>query len=142
MRSISTAFCVFGQAGLYVHLSVMQSPPNAWMNSTGKATLRDAGVSAGIATDKLLALTGQVASVQIANIVMPTAEERAELRAVDAKLDAIAARLRASALPDAGALPVGWWPRFREKAAPDLLAESAANPVGFFFGQFGTTRAA
>jgi hypothetical protein len=25
MRSISTAFCVFGQAGLYVHLSVMQS---------------------------------------------------------------------------------------------------------------------
>jgi hypothetical protein len=70
---------------------------------TGKATLRDAGVSAGIATDKLLALTGQVASVQIANIVMPTAEERAELRAVDAKLDAIAARLRASAPPDAGA---------------------------------------
>jgi hypothetical protein len=27
---------------------------------------------------------------------------------------------------------------FREKAAPDLLAESAANPTGFFFGQFGT----
>ena len=67
---------------------------------TGKATLRDACVSTGIAVDKLLALTGQVASVQIANIVMPTAEKRAELRAVDAKLDAIAAKLKAAWKPE------------------------------------------
>jgi hypothetical protein len=32
-------------------------------------------------------------SVSIANIPMPTAEERAEMRALDAKLDAIAAKL-------------------------------------------------
>ena len=34
-------------------------------------------------------------SVSIANIPMPTAEERAEMRALDAKLDAIAAKLKA-----------------------------------------------
>ena len=34
-------------------------------------------------------------SVSIGNIPMPTAEERAEMRALDAKLDAIAAKLRA-----------------------------------------------
>ena len=32
---------------------------------------------------------------QIANVIMPTPEERAEMRATDAKLDEIAARLRA-----------------------------------------------
>ncbi|PYJ70112.1 MAG: hypothetical protein DME76_06695 [Verrucomicrobia bacterium] len=68
----------------------------------GKAGLRDAAIGTGIAVDKMLALTGQLPSVQIA-VVMPTPEERAELRAVDAKLDAIAARLRAAAPRDAGA---------------------------------------
>ena len=33
-------------------------------------------------------------NLNIANIPMPTAEERAEMRALDAKLDAIAAKLR------------------------------------------------
>jgi len=42
---------------------------------TGKASLRDAGVSAGIATDKLLALTGQVPSVNVA-VFIPTPEEQ------------------------------------------------------------------
>ena len=68
----------------------------------GKASLRDAAIGTGIGVDKMLALTGQTPAVAV-QVVMPTAEERAELRAVDAKLDAIAARLRASALPGAGA---------------------------------------
>jgi hypothetical protein len=50
----------------------------------------------GVSVDKMLALTGQLPSVQIA-VVMPTPEERAELRAVDAKLDEIARRLRDAA---------------------------------------------
>jgi len=68
---------------------------------TGKANLRDAGVSAGIATDKLLALTGQVPSLQIANIVMPTPEEQAEREAIHDKLDEITRRLAAPDPQDA-----------------------------------------
>jgi hypothetical protein len=34
-------------------------------------------------------------NINIANIPLPTAEERAEMRALDAKLDAIAAKLKA-----------------------------------------------
>jgi hypothetical protein len=64
---------------------------------TGKATLRDAGVSAGIATDKLLALTGQMPSVNLA-VVLPTDEERAERDAAHARLDALCKRL--AELPD------------------------------------------
>jgi len=41
----------------------------------GKASLRDAGVSAGIATDKMLALTGQAPAVAV-QVNMPTPEER------------------------------------------------------------------
>ena len=59
-----------------------------------KASLRDAAIGTGVAVDKVLALTGQISSVQIANIVMPTPEERAERSAMHAKLDAIARRLR------------------------------------------------
>jgi hypothetical protein len=59
----------------------------------GKAGLRDASIGTGIAVDKMLALTGQTPMVQIANIVMPSEEERAERRAIDDKLDAIARRL-------------------------------------------------
>jgi len=59
----------------------------------GKASLRDAAIGTGVAVDKMLALTGQTPALQIANIVMPSEEERAERRAIDAKLDAIARRL-------------------------------------------------
>jgi hypothetical protein len=58
-----------------------------------KASLRDAAIGTGIAVDKMLALTGQTPVVQIANIIMPSEEERAERRAMDARLDAIARRL-------------------------------------------------
>ena len=60
----------------------------------GKAKLRDAAIGTGIAVDKMLALTGQTPAVQIANIVLPTEEERAERRALHDQLDAIARRLR------------------------------------------------
>ena len=46
--------------------------------------------------DKMLALTGQTPAVQIANIVLPTEEERAERRALHDKLDEIARWLRDS----------------------------------------------
>jgi hypothetical protein len=61
----------------------------------GKASLRDAAIGIGIAVDKMLALTGQLPSVQIANLVMPTAEERAALSAVDRRLDEISRKLNA-----------------------------------------------
>jgi hypothetical protein len=60
----------------------------------GKASLRDAAIGTGIAVDKMLALTGQTQTVQIANLVMPTEAEREERRAIHARLDAIAKRLR------------------------------------------------
>ncbi len=49
----------------------------------------------GIAVDKMLALTGQTPALQIANIVMPSEEEREALRETDRKLDEITARLAA-----------------------------------------------
>jgi hypothetical protein len=66
----------------------------------GKASLRDAAIGTGIAVDKMLALTGQMPTVQIANLVMPTEEEREARRATDRRLDEIARRLRE--LPPAG----------------------------------------
>jgi Helix-turn-helix domain of resolvase len=65
----------------------------------GKASLRDAAIGTGVAVDKMLALTGQMPALQIANIVMPSEEERAERRAVHARLDAIARRLMESCEP-------------------------------------------
>ena len=59
----------------------------------GKASLRDAIIGTGVAIDKMLALTGQTPAVQIANIVLPTEEERAEWRQLHDKLDEIARRL-------------------------------------------------
>jgi hypothetical protein len=59
----------------------------------GKASLRDAAIGTGIAVDKMLALTGQMPALQIANIVMPSEEEREQRRQIDAKLDEIARRL-------------------------------------------------
>ena len=63
----------------------------------GKASVRDAIIGTGVAIDKMLALTGQTPAVQIANIVLPSEEERAERRALHDKLDEIAARLRTAA---------------------------------------------
>ena len=66
----------------------------------GKASLRDAAIGTGIAVDKMLALTGQTPTVQIANLVMPTPEEREARDATHRRLDEIARRLRE--LPPAG----------------------------------------
>ena len=63
----------------------------------GKAPLRDAAIATGTATDKMLALTGQLPLVQIANVIMPTPEEKAQREAIDAKLDEITRRLRDAA---------------------------------------------
>jgi hypothetical protein len=60
----------------------------------GAAGLRDAAIGTGIAVDKLLALTGQLPSVQIANVVLATPQEDAERRAIDARLDEITALLQ------------------------------------------------
>ena len=59
----------------------------------GRAGLRDAAIGTGIAVDKMLALTGQLPAIQIANVLMPSEAERAERRAMHDKLDAIARRL-------------------------------------------------
>ena len=61
-----------------------------------KASLRDAAIGTGIAVDKMLALTGQTPAVQIANIVLPNDEERAERRRLHDRLDEIARRLSAA----------------------------------------------
>ena len=62
----------------------------------GKASVRDAIIGTGVAIDKMLALTGQTPAVQIANIVLPTEEERAERRRIHDRLDAIARKLAES----------------------------------------------
>ena len=59
----------------------------------GKASLRDAAIGTGIAVDKMLALTGQTPALQIANVIMPSEQDREERRALHDKLDAIAKRL-------------------------------------------------
>ena len=55
----------------------------------GKASLRDAAIGTGIAVDKMLALTGESPALQIANIVMPTPEERELLNECHRRLRAI-----------------------------------------------------
>jgi transposase-like protein len=62
----------------------------------GQASLRDAAIGTGIAVDKVLALTGQMPSINIANITMPTAEQDAERERVHAQLDAITRLLTGS----------------------------------------------
>jgi hypothetical protein len=62
----------------------------------GKASLHDPTIATGVATDKVIALTSQTPSINIVNIPMPSAEERAELNAIDRKLDAIAAKVKAA----------------------------------------------
>jgi hypothetical protein len=68
----------------------------------GKASLRDAAIGTGIAVDKMLALTGQTPSLQIANLIMPTEAERERRSAVHARLDEIARRIREAQGADAG----------------------------------------
>jgi hypothetical protein len=60
----------------------------------GKAPLRDAAIATGIATDKMLALTGQQPLVQIANVVLPTPEQDEARRRVDHALDEITRLLK------------------------------------------------
>jgi hypothetical protein len=60
-----------------------------------KAGLRDAAITTGIATDKMLALLGQSpVAIQIANIQMPTPEQDEERRRSHAALDEITRLLR------------------------------------------------
>ena len=59
----------------------------------GKASVRDAIIGTGVALDKMLALTGQTPAVAV-QVNVSTPEERAELTALDRKLDAIAAKLK------------------------------------------------
>jgi hypothetical protein len=55
----------------------------------GKAGLRYAAIGTGIAVDKMLALTGQMPSINIANIQMPSEQEQAERKAIHDKLSVI-----------------------------------------------------
>ena len=50
----------------------------------------------GVSVDKLAVLRGHAPSVNIANIVLPTEEERAERRRIHDQLDAIARKLAES----------------------------------------------
>ena len=59
----------------------------------GKASLRDAAIGTGIAVDKMLALTGQMPAVQIANVIIPSDADRQKRREIHDKLNAIARRL-------------------------------------------------
>src|SRR4030095_9280059 len=55
----------------------------------GAASLRDAAIGTGIAVDKMLALTGEVPSMNIAIINMPTPQERELLNECHRRLRAI-----------------------------------------------------
>ena len=71
----------------------------------GKASLRDAGTTAGISTDKLLALIGQTPP-SVGVVIMPSETDKEERRAIDAKLDAIARRLAQSASAMSSSFPL------------------------------------
>ena len=65
----------------------------------GGASLRDATIGTGVSVEKLLLLQGQLPGVQVAVVNMPSEADREAQRAIDAKLDAIARRLRESCEP-------------------------------------------
>jgi len=74
--------------------NVAELGANRMEETIGKASFRDTAIGTGIAVDKMLALTGQAPSVQVA-VAIATPEEKAERRAIHASLDAITARLAA-----------------------------------------------
>jgi len=59
----------------------------------GESSLRDATIGTEVAIYKVLALTGQMPALNIANIHIPTQAERAAECELDRKLDEITARL-------------------------------------------------
>ena len=75
--------------------SVAERGAERMEETIGKASFRDTAIGTGIAVDKMLALTGQPPSVQVA-VVMQTPEERAKRERTDAMLDAITKRLAAA----------------------------------------------
>ena len=58
----------------------------------GKAGLRDATIGTGVAVDKIIALMSQTPDVAV-QVILPTPEERAERKAIHAKLDEITRKL-------------------------------------------------
>jgi hypothetical protein len=66
------------------------------LQGTGDIPLNTLVPAFGVSVDKLALLRGHAPSVNIANIVLPTEEERVERRALHDKLDEIARRLRDS----------------------------------------------
>jgi hypothetical protein len=89
------AFAAASTNGRGILSNVAELGAGRMEETIGKASLRDAAIGTGIAVDKMLALTGQMPTLQIANIVLPTPEQEAQRQALHDKLDAIAARLRA-----------------------------------------------
>jgi hypothetical protein len=61
-------------------------------DTIGRAKVRDAIIGTGVAVDKLLALSGQ-APVAVGVVVMPSEQDRENMRALDQRLDEIAKRL-------------------------------------------------
>ena len=66
------------------------------LRGTGDIPLNTLVPAFGVSVDKLALLRGHAPSVNIANIVLPTEEERAERRRIHDQLDAIARRLAES----------------------------------------------
>ena len=86
---------------LTVKLANEAEPGAERMEETiGNASLRDAAIETGVGVDKVLALMGQQPSVQIANLVMPTQEERDSLNAIDRRLDEISRKLNAPSVEE------------------------------------------
>ena len=90
----------------------------------GKASLRDAAIETGVGVDKMLALTGQTPTVQIANIVRPSEEERADRRAIHERRDAIARSLYGGSLRRPKRLP--------SRCVAHLISSSASTGVWYF----------
>jgi hypothetical protein len=65
----------------------------------GTTGFRDAAIGTGIAVDKMLALTGQMPLVQVANVILPTPEERAKLDAIDSLMRSRGALLHRDQMP-------------------------------------------
>lgn len=62
------------------------------VEKVGSASYRDAVIGAGVSVDKILALTNTV-PLTTGVVIMPSEQDQAERRAIDAKLNAIALKL-------------------------------------------------